>query len=91
VVYGWALSQYSNKRKDKKSLFLTNNFQSGVAEDSRLSECYAEPLGEKLPTFRKIVVTSSSVTQYTKLELPELPNYTVLNPRRRQIFNKGTQ
>jgi len=46
--------------KTKLSLFLINHFKSGVAEDSSLPGRYVEPLGEKLPTFRKIVVTSSS-------------------------------
>jgi hypothetical protein len=46
--------------KTKLSLFLINHFKSGVAEDSSLPGRYVEPLGKKLPTFRKIVVTSSS-------------------------------
>jgi hypothetical protein len=51
--------------KKKLSLFLINHFKSGVAEDSSLPGCYAELLGEKLPTFRKIVVTSSSESSRT--------------------------
>jgi hypothetical protein len=51
--------------KTKLSLFLINHFTSGVAEDSSLPGSYAEPLGEKLPTFRKFVVTSSSESSRT--------------------------
>ena len=60
MAYGLALSQYIKNVKTKFSLFLINRFKGGVAEDSSLPGCYAEPLGEKLPTFRKIVVTSYS-------------------------------
>ena len=51
--------------KTKLSLFLINHIKSGAAEDSCLPGCYAEPLGEKLPTFRKIAVTSFSESSRT--------------------------
>jgi len=51
--------------KTKLTLFLINHFKGSVAEDSSLLGSYAEPLGEKLPMFRKIAVTSYSESSWT--------------------------
>jgi len=59
-LMAWHHHSTVKKVKTKLSLFLINHFKGGVAEDSGLPGCYAEPLGEKLQTFRKIVVTSYS-------------------------------